>query len=156
MSAYFSRKTILRMLRKGQVETATQTAALCWRIRKEKLQILLITSRDTGRWVVPKGWPMTGKSLAESAAQEAWEEGGVTGKVRDMPIGVFGYRKQIIRESVPCVAAVFPLRVKSLAAEFPEKGQRRRKWVSRKKAAKLVREPELAELIRRFKPNKRR
>lgn len=144
------------MLRKGQMNTATQCAALCWRIKNNKLQVLLITSRETRRWVTPKGWPMAGKTLAESAAQEAWEEAGVVGKVRPRALGVFGYRKRLRDADVPCVAAVFPMRVKKLVDDFPEKGQRRRRWLSRKKAAKLVREPELARLIRNFRPDKKR
>ncbi|MFC6583776.1 NUDIX hydrolase [Sulfitobacter aestuariivivens] len=53
----------------------TQFAALCYRVKKGKVQVLLVTSRGTKRWIVPKGWPMDGKTPAQSAALEAWEEG---------------------------------------------------------------------------------
>jgi len=62
---------------KGEVRT--QFAALPFRVKEDKVQVLLITSRGTGRWIVPKGWPMEGKTPAESALQEAWEEAGVQG-----------------------------------------------------------------------------
>ena len=60
-----------------------QVAALCWRMGQGgAVEILLVTSRDTGRWVIPKGWPMDGKSASAAAAREAWEEAGVKGTVR--------------------------------------------------------------------------
>ena len=72
---------------------AAQSAALCWRMHKGRVQVLLITSRDTGRWVIPKGWPMTGLSSAAAAAREAWEEAGVEGKVQETVLGTFVYDK---------------------------------------------------------------
>lgn len=132
-----------------------QVAALCYRVTKGKPEVLLITSRGSERWIVPKGWQMSGKSDAESARIEAWEEAGVTGKVADEKIGTFSYQKMMSAEAVtPCKAAVFPLQVKELADKFPEVGQRKRKWFSPKKAAKKVAEPDLADLLRRFKPPK--
>ena len=56
-------------------DVRTQFAALCYRIKRGKVQVLLVTSRRTKRWIVPKGWPMEGRTPADSAAQEAWEEG---------------------------------------------------------------------------------
>ena len=132
-----------------------QCGALCWRMRGSKPEILLITSRDTGRWVIPKGWPMEGKSLAEAAAQEAWEEAGVEGGSDLLPVGAFAYRKGLPGDrSVPCVVEVFALRVDRLASKFPEKGQRQRKWFAPEKAAKNVAEPELRRLILGFAPAK--
>ena len=59
-----------------------QTGALPWRRAKgDQLEILLVTGRLSGRWIVPKGWPMRGKTMAKAAAQEAYEEAGVRGKV---------------------------------------------------------------------------
>ena len=71
----------------GNTSLAQQVAALCWRLRKNTLQFVLITSRDTGRWVIPKGWPVPGLALSAAAASEAWEEAGVIGRISDQPLG---------------------------------------------------------------------
>ena len=70
-----------------------QVAALCWRRSGKGLRILLITSRDTGRWVIPKGWPMRNRTDAEAAAREAYEEAGLRGIVAERSIGLYTYRK---------------------------------------------------------------
>jgi 8-oxo-dGTP pyrophosphatase MutT (NUDIX family) len=131
-----------------------QVGALCWRrTKKGALRVLLITSRDTGRWVIPKGWPMRKRSESEAAAREAWEEAGVRGVVMPRPIGLYAYRKRIAQgQSVPCVVRVYPLAAQGRSSAFPEAGQRRRKWFSQVRAARKVQEPELARLIRDFAP----
>ncbi len=141
-------------LKKGCKEEArSQFGAICYRMHKGKPQVLLITSRGTGRWVVPKGWPMAGETPADTAATEAWEEAGVKGIVHPLCLGIFSYIKTMDRQqSLPCVVAVYGLRVKRLARVFPEQGQRKRKWVSPKRAAQMVDEPELAQLLERFDP----
>jgi 8-oxo-dGTP pyrophosphatase MutT (NUDIX family) len=137
--------------RKGDLRT--QFAALCYRVRRGKVQILVITSRRSKRWIVPKGWPMEGKTPAASAAQEAWEEAGVRGKTGETALGAYTYGKTtVVGDELPCVVMLYPVLVKSLAKKFPESGQRRRKWVSRKKAAKKVAEDDLARLILNFEP----
>ena len=134
-------------------EARTQVAALCWRMSKGKPEILLITSRETGRWVIPKGWPMKGLSSSKAAAQEAWEEAGVNGKIRNICIGFYAYHKvRSPKLDVPCVVAVYPLRVKSLDRKFPEAGDRKRRWFTPKKAAAKVEEPELRDLLANFDP----
>lgn len=133
----------------------TQYAALCFRVRKKKKpQFLMITSRRTKRWIVPKGWPEAGLNGPEAAAQEAWEEAGVKGTISADSIGLYSYTKvgENGAADLPCATLVFPMKVKSMAREFPERRQRRRKWMGRKKAANAVWEPELAELIRSFDP----
>ncbi|KIN63862.1 Nudix domain protein [Sulfitobacter noctilucicola] len=137
--------------RKGEVRT--QFAALCYRIRRGKVQVLVITSRGSKRWIMPKGWPIDGRTPAASAAREAWEEAGVTGKVTDRCLGAYSYGKDVgMDDAMPCIAMLYPVEVKSLAKRYPESGQRRRRWVSRKKAAKMVAEPELARLLLSFDP----
>lgn len=137
--------------------TRSQFGALCWRIKQGKLRILLVTSRRSGRWIIPKGWPMAGRKPHEAARQEAWEEAGAVGRVSDRCLGFFTYDKAEARgTSTPCAVMVYGLEVKSLAAAFPEHRERRRKWMSRKKAAAAVSEPELARLLREFDPRKRR
>ncbi len=148
---------------------ATQLGAICWRVSEGEVQILLITSRDTGRWVIPKGWPIAGKSLAEAAAVEAWEEAGVEGMVQPTLWGRFHYDKVMgdrvagdgvmgngvmgAKPSIPCVVAVFGLRVARLKRRFPERKQRRRKWFTPEQAQLLVAEPELIELLRALPEN---
>lgn len=129
-------------------ETRSQIGALCWRMHRGHPEVLLITSRDTGRWVLPKGWPMKNLCPAAAAAREAWEEAGVHGSIADDAIGFYSYDKIIPRDAaLPCMVTVFPLRVTGLADCFPERKQRRRKWFAAAKAARKVAEPELRALL---------
>lgn len=141
----------IRALHKTDVRS--QFGALCYRVKRGKVQVLLITSRRRGRWIVPKGWPMDRRTPAQSAAQEAWEEAGVTGEAHDRCLGLFSYAKQYQgMGTLPCVVMVYAVQVARLSARFPERGQRRRKWFSLKKAATKVSEPELARILRSFDP----
>lgn len=127
-----------------------QVAALCYRERQAgQVEVLLITSRDTGRWVVPKGWPMEGKKAAEAALQEAWEEAGVTECAAiEGHIGRFAYDKRLDGGyEAPVEVEVFKVRVKKLADIYPEHDQRIRRWVSPADAAEMVREPGLKALL---------
>ncbi|MEM6594758.1 MAG: NUDIX hydrolase [Pseudomonadota bacterium] len=143
----------LRLGGSHKSDVRTQFAAMCYRYEHSKLQILLVTSRTRRRWIVPKGWPMDGKTASGSAAQEAWEEAGAVGRVDGRPLGIYSYVKETgLDAGMPCVVMVYALKVKSLAKKFPEVGQRKRQWVSRKRAAKLVAEPELARILRDFDP----
>ncbi len=127
----------------------SQYGALCWRMHRGHVEVLLITSRDTGRWVIPKGWPISGLAPAASAAREAWEEAGVRGEAATEALGLYTYDKIMkTTDALPCAVAVFPLRVGELAAKFPERKERRRKWFAAAKAAKKVAEPELRDLFR--------
>jgi 8-oxo-dGTP pyrophosphatase MutT (NUDIX family) len=133
-------------------DVRTQFGALCYRVRQDKVQVLLITSRGTGRWIVPKGWPIDGSTPSEAALQEAWEEAGVQGKVMGNSLGIYSYDKQDDGTRLPCVVAVFPIKVKRLKSKYPEAEQRDRKWVSAKKAAAMLEEPELQHMVRDFDP----
>lgn len=136
-------------------EARAQVAALCWRIEDGRPEVLLVTSRETGRWVVPKGWSMKGKSAAEAARREAWEEAGAEGRMTDVCLGVYAYTKVLGKdEDVPCIVELYPLKVKSLARKFPERAQRRRRWFGLKKAAQRVDEPELKALLLGFDPKR--
>ncbi|MCB2115337.1 MAG: NUDIX hydrolase [Rhodobacteraceae bacterium] len=137
-----------------RTEAASQTGALCYRVTKKRgPEVLLVTSRDTGRWVIPKGWMMKGKTPAEAALREAFEEAGVEGKVVDDLLGVYSYDKVLEGTAVqPCVVAVYPVAVARLISRFPERGQRERRWFKPKKAARKVAEPELSALLAGFAP----
>jgi 8-oxo-dGTP pyrophosphatase MutT (NUDIX family) len=113
------------------------------------LEVLLITSRDTRRWVVPRGNPISGKSPAESAAQEAFEEAGIVGEVESEPLGLYSYEKRRrLRGPVPASVHLFRMIVAEERDDWPEKGQRDRRWFAAAEAAAAVHEDELARLIR--------
>jgi len=126
-----------------------QTGALPWRLaRNKRIEVLLVTSRRSGRWTIPKGWPMPGKSLAEAAEQEAFEEAGVRGTIDPKPIGTFRHVKtQFVTGEIEVDIVVHPLWVDRELSKWPELGQRKRKWFSAKEAAKRVHSSELAEMI---------
>lgn len=129
-----------------------QVAALCWREAEggDGIEVLLITSRDTGRWVMPKGWPIEGLTGPESAAREAWEEAGVTGDApTSTPIGSYEYGKtQETGYDLAVAVQVYKLHVTEQSDSFPESAERRRAWVSPAKAATMVREPGLQSILR--------
>ena len=131
-------------------EVPIQTGALPWRLApKNGIEVLLVTGRRSGRWSIPKGWPMPGKSLAEAAEQEAFEEAGVKGTIDPTPIGTFRHVKQVtIVGDVEVDIVVHPLWVDRELERWPEIGQRKRKWFKAKEAAKRVDSPELSEMIR--------
>lgn len=142
----------LRVASARKRDVRTQFGAICWRVHKDKVQVLLVTSRRTRRWVPPKGWPMDGETPAGTAAIEAYEEAGVEGKVRDTCLGIFPYTKEMDGDDLPCVVALFPLKVTTEHDDWPEKSERTRRWVTPKKASKLVKEPELAQILLHFDP----
>lgn len=130
-----------------------QYAALCFRKRKKQPapEVLLVTSRDTGRWVIPKGWPMRGKKSHAVAEREAYEEAGVKGTVSREPVGYYSYQKGMNGGlKINCRVQVHALEVKELLKDFPEKGTRRLEWVSCEEAAARVQEPELKVLFHTF------
>lgn len=137
---------------KARKNAVKQYAALPWRRGGDgRIEVLLITSRETRRWVIPKGWPITGLGGAQTAAQEALEEAGVTGEVWAEPVGGFDYDKRLKNGRLqPVDVEVFPLAVHEELDAWPEKDQRKRRWVPASEAAELVAEPHLAELIRGF------
>jgi 8-oxo-dGTP pyrophosphatase MutT (NUDIX family) len=128
-----------------------QYGALPWRVKDGALQVLLVTSRETKRWVIPKGWPMDKLEPHEAAAQEAFEEAGVLGETAAEAIGDYPYGKRLKSGLVrACVVKVFALKVARHERFWPEKKERRRSWFAAHDAAERVAEPELAELIREF------
>jgi 8-oxo-dGTP pyrophosphatase MutT (NUDIX family) len=112
------------------------------------LLVLLVTSRDTGRWVIPKGWRAKRLKPHEAAAREAMEEAGVAGKVGTKPIGSYQYAKQTDAGQQLAEVSVFLIAARSELDKWPEQAQRRRAWFSVGAAARRVAEPELRRLIR--------
>lgn len=138
------------MTRKSEEELPIQTGALPWRLAGNKgIEVLLVTSRRSGRWTIPKGWPMPGKTLAEAAAQEAFEEAGVKGTVDPNPIGYVRHVKQkLVTGDLEVNIVVHPMWVDREFPKWPELGQRKRRWFTPKDAAKRVESSQLSELIR--------
>ena len=130
--------------------TAQQIAALPIRWTKSgKFQVLMVTSRDTGRWIMPKGWTMNGKKPWAAAEIEALEEAGALGYISHEVIGRYTYKKKLgAGSSVTCSVDVYPMMVERLKSNWKERAERKRKWFSAKGAAKRVSEPALAELLK--------
>jgi 8-oxo-dGTP pyrophosphatase MutT (NUDIX family) len=133
-----------------EISPQAQVGALCWRRHGGGVQVLLITSRETGRWVIPKGGLIAGKTEAESAMAEAWEEAGVVGHPSaEAALGCFDYQKinRKIQISRRCDVTVFALKVDRLIRDYPERGQRKRKWFTAEKASVHVMEAGLRALF---------
>ncbi|MCW6507652.1 NUDIX hydrolase [Lichenifustis flavocetrariae] len=137
--------------RPGQIEQVRQQyGALPFR-RIDGIEIMLITSRETRRWVIPKGWPMKGRRPRGTAAGEAMEEAGISGHIAKTPIGSYTYIKRGIGgQRWPCKVDVFPLEVRVERRTWREREQRARQWFSYVEAAEVVTEPELRALILGF------
>lgn len=137
----------------------TQAAALPYRILPgvanwagDAVDVLLVTSRDTGRWVLPKGYIEAGESGADAAMREAREEAGVSGEADRQEIGAYVYAKRGTNgDETPLTVAVYPLRVRALADDWPERKQRDRRWFARAAAADAVDEEDLKLLIAEFR-----
>lgn len=135
----------------GHPGRRVQYAALPYRVRRDgEVQVRLITSRETRRWVIPKGWPMKGLSPAKAAAREAYEEAGLVGIVGREALGMYTYEKNLGLRSVLCDVMVFPLKVKRHLHKWPERAQRMGFWFSVDSAAAAVQEEELKLLILSF------
>lgn len=126
-----------------------QVAALPWRREVDgSMSVLLVTSRTNKKWMLPKGWSMDGKSDAEAALQEAFEEAGVRGSIAEAPLGSYAYIKLFSDGSTkPSQAIVYSLEVTHQLRKWPERRQRRRKWICADKASKLVFERDLSRLL---------
>jgi 8-oxo-dGTP pyrophosphatase MutT (NUDIX family) len=137
--------------RKHSKSAPRQVAAIPVRLsRKGKPKVLLLTSRRRGRWIIPKGWLMEKLSPADAAAREAYEEGGIKGRiVKAEPIGRYRYRKSDRPKIGEITVQVFLMRVKRQLRDWPEQSERRTRWVRPRRAAAMVEEPELALLLAR-------
>lgn len=126
-----------------------QAAALAYRTAADgKPEILLVTSRETRRWILPKGWIENDVKPHQTAAMEAWEEAGVRGRVKKKPIGSYVYEKRLTNgDYALCQVTVFALKVTTQLDEWPEKNERERRWVSLDQGANLISDSELASTI---------
>jgi 8-oxo-dGTP pyrophosphatase MutT (NUDIX family) len=132
--------------------TARQYAALPYRRNKKGVvEIMLVTSRETRRWIIPKGWPISDVEPHNLAALEAMEEAGLIGKIADKPIGSYHYDKKRGDGSiVNCTVDTFLLEVEQQMPTWPEQEERKTKWFAPDEAASQVQEPELREIIKKL------
>jgi 8-oxo-dGTP pyrophosphatase MutT (NUDIX family) len=134
---------------KDKPRSAIQFAALPWRLGEDgTADVMLITSRETRRWVIPKGWPIKGHKPPEVASREAFEEAGLVGQIiGKRPIGQFHYEKRMKQGSTLCEVWVYLFRVECQVDDWPEKHERTTQWFDAIEAANVVREGGLAEII---------
>ncbi len=134
---------------------ALQYAALPFRLNGGGVEVMLITSRDTRRWVLPKGWPIKGLKPHETAACEAFEEAGLIGRITKRAIGSFHYSKRLKEgHSITCKVALYPLEVKQQRESWPEQHERDGRWFSLEDAAALVEEADLSDTLRHLEASK--
>jgi 8-oxo-dGTP pyrophosphatase MutT (NUDIX family) len=125
-----------------------QFAALPCMARQDGTMVMLVTSRETARWVLPKGWPIKRLSGPQTAAREAFEEAGLIGDVAAKSIGSYHYPKRMPGGgSVACAVDVFPMRVAKLLEDWPERTERQRRWFTLTEAAGAVDEVDLMALL---------
>lgn len=127
-----------------------QAAILPYRFRKDRMELLLVTSMGRKRWILPKGHIEPGLSARESAEFEALEEAGVVGTTGARSIGAYHYRKRPEKGGERCRVRVFAMAVTRVLKRYPEKSKRKRKWMTSKRALEAVQEPELRALIEQF------
>lgn len=124
-----------------------QCAALPFKEEGGETLVMLITSRDTGRWILPKGWFEKRLSESELAAKEAFEEAGIVGQISPTPISRYHYTKRLPITSKECSVRIYPLRVTELLPEWPEAHQRRREWFTVAQAALNIDDCELVTIL---------
>jgi 8-oxo-dGTP pyrophosphatase MutT (NUDIX family) len=134
----------------AQTKTS-QCAALPYRLVNGKPEVMLVTSRETKRWIIPKGWAKKSLGACAMAEREAFEEAGIKGRVDCHPVGQYRYNKRMADGSfVECDVSVFLLQVTKVLDDWPEKGQRDRAWMTPAEAARLISEDELVPLLLRL------
>lgn len=126
-----------------------QSSVIPVRLNENEIQILLITSLNSGQWIFPKGIIDKGLTAREAAAQEAYEEAGVKGNVPDIILGSYAYQKW----GGTCHVKVYPMIVREILDKWPESEERRRSWVSLNKAQKMIKKRELCILLDNLKKN---
>ena len=148
-SAFFRFLYTLEVPRDPATRRPLQTGAIPWRCTGSGVEVLLITGRSSGKWIIPKGWPMLFRSLADAAAREAYEEAGVRGRVSPEPLGRIDAPKSYrFAGTIDWLLVVHAMEVTEELDTWPEQHQRRRKWLSIDEAAGRVRPKALAPLIR--------
>ncbi|MER8380216.1 MULTISPECIES: NUDIX hydrolase [unclassified Mesorhizobium] len=145
-----SRKKVVRKARKGA--RIRQVAAIPFRLSEHgDVEVMLVTSRTTRRFIVPKGWPMKGKGGRKAATIEAQEEAGVLGRILKQPAGTYCYWKRLANRFVRVDVVVYLLEVTEELADWQEANRRQRAWLAPADAALLIDEPDLSTLVRNIR-----
>ena len=132
-------------------DLAHQVAALPIRRAPDgSLLVLLVTTLQTFRWIIPKGWPVPGKQDFAAALEEAREEAGVLGEAEAASIGSFVYVKRRASGPVTVEVSVYLLEVREELETWPEARRRQRAWFTVADAAALVQEPGLKDILSRL------
>ena len=142
----------LRLSSAGKTDVRAQFAALCYRMKGDRVQVCIVTTRNSGRWILPRGWPTHNQTAHDGAAIEAFEEAGLKGHVFSNAIGTYVYDKPIADGIAPVLVVVYAIHVTEVAKKWPEKNERKRRWVSLKKAASKLEEPGLRQIVANFDP----
>ncbi|TIN21460.1 MAG: NUDIX hydrolase [Mesorhizobium sp.] len=143
-------KKAVRKAKKGQ--RIRQVAAIPFRLNaRGDIEVMLVTSRTTRRFIVPKGWPMKGKSGRKAATIEAQEEAGVLGKTLKQPAGIYSYWKRLANRFVRVDVIVYLLEVSEELTDWQESKRRQRAWLAPADAAMLIDEPDLSTLVKTLK-----
>ncbi|MGH1394002.1 MAG: NUDIX hydrolase [Trichormus sp.] len=121
-----------------------QSGVIPYRVRNGRVEILLVTTRDRQRWVMPKGGIVKGMTPPSSAAKEAWEEAGVIGRVEANKLGSYKYRKGGKTYQVK----MYLLPVDVVSSNYPEASTRYRRWLDVKQAMKLIKKASLKRLLK--------
>ena len=152
-----SKTKICKKRSKAKPPVRVQYGALPYRLDEDaSVEVLLVTSRETKRWVIPKGWPIKGLKPSKAAAREAYEEAGVRGRIAGRAFGHYVYEKRLEDSvtTVPCQVEVFPLLVKRESKDWPESEQRTARWFPVAEAVALVDNDQLHNLIQEFEKRK--
>ncbi|MBZ9776538.1 NUDIX hydrolase [Mesorhizobium sp. CO1-1-8] len=145
-----TKKKAVRKAKMG--ERIRQVAAIPFRLTAHRdIEVMLVTSRTTRRFIVPKGWPMKGKSGRKAATIEAQEEAGVLGKTLKQPAGTYSYWKRLANRFVRVDVIVYLLEVTEELADWQEAKRRQRAWLAPADAAMLIDEPDLSTLVKTLK-----
>ncbi|MCA0048364.1 NUDIX hydrolase [Mesorhizobium sp. B283B1A] len=145
-----TKKKAVRKAKKG--ERIRQVAAIPFRLNAHgDIEVMLVTSRTTRRFIVPKGWPMKGKSGRKAATIEAQEEAGVLGRTLKQPAGLYSYWKRLANRFVRVDVIVYLLEVTEELADWQEAKRRQRAWLAPADAAMLIDEPDLSTLVKTLK-----
>lgn len=130
-----------------------QVAALPYTIIQDEIWICLITSRETGRWVLPKGWPKPEKQNHLMAKIEAEEEAGLIGSISQQCLAAYHYKKKLhIFAAITCRVEVYPFAVSAQNLRWPEDHQREILWTPLENAITLIEEDELTAILGKLTP----
>jgi 8-oxo-dGTP pyrophosphatase MutT (NUDIX family) len=115
-------------------------------------RVCLVTASSGRRWIIPKGTLESSQTGPECAAVEAWEEAGIRGRAASRPLTKYAATKA----GRPSVVAVYRLKVNRIEQNWPERDLRLRRWVSVAKAVEAIDVPEIRDVLRAWKPRKRK